>query len=167
MFVLNPEGEELDEALYTLDLGEATAGVYVIATNTAGYEVDPTIERDDLGDGAAKGLSAAEQDGRVAEPRPEASAGVAERTWITEFNNNPPLSGKRSSTGLRASASARTHRGVVEGDRYDFRDRDDNQNLVSIPATARRVVTDGETTLALWVADREWGTRLQRSRAVH
>ena len=35
VFVLNPEGEELDEALYTLDLGDATAGVYVVATNTA------------------------------------------------------------------------------------------------------------------------------------
>ena len=93
----------------------------------------------------------------MAQPRPEASAGVAERKWITEFNNNPPLSGTRSSSGLRASASARTRRGVEEGDRYDFRDRDDAQNIVSIPATARRVVTDGETTVALWVADREWG----------
>ena len=153
MFVLNPEGEELDEALYTLDLGDATAGVYVIATNTAGHEMDPTIERD----GAAKGLSAAEQDGRVAEPRPEVSTGVAERKWITEFNNNPTLSGKRSSSGLRASASARARRGVKEGDQYDFRDRDNDQNIVSIPATARRVVTDGETTVALWVADQEWG----------
>ena len=103
----------------------------MIATNTAGHEVDPYIERDDLGDGAAKGLSAAEQDGRVAEPRPEASAGVAERKWITEFNNNPTLSGKRSSSGLRASASARTRRGVEEGDRYEFRDRDDNQKSSS------------------------------------
>ena len=157
VFVLNPEGEELKGALYTLDLGDATAGVYVIATNTAGHEVDPTIERDDLEDGAAKGLSAAEQDGRMAAPRPETSAGVAEREWITEFNNSPPLSGKRSSSGLRASASARTRRGVEEGDQYDFRDRDDNQNIVAIPATARRVVRDGETTVALWVADREWG----------
>ena len=157
VFVLNPEGEELDEALYTLDLGDATAGVYVIATNTAGHEVDPTIERETLGDGAAKGLTAAEQVGQMAEPRPEASAGVAERKWITEFNNSPPLSGRRSSSGMRASVSARTRRGVAEGDRYDFRDRDNNRNLVSIPATARRVVTDGETTVALWVADREWG----------
>ena len=156
VFVLNSEGEELDEALYTLDLGDATAGVYVIATNTAGHEVDPTIEREDLGDGAAKG-PAAKQSGRVAEPRSEASARVAERKWITEFNNSPPLSRKRSSSGLRASAGTQARRGVAEGDRYDFRDWDDNQNLVSIPATARRVVTDGETTVALWVADREWG----------
>ena len=157
VFVLNPEGEELDEALYTLDLGDATAGVYVIATNTAGHEVDPTIVRADPRDNTAKGLAAAGLDGRAAEPRPEASARVAERTWITEFNNNAPLSRTRDYSGLRASASARARRGVAEGDRYDFRDWDDNQNLVSIPATARRVVTDGETTVALWVADREWG----------
>ena len=152
VFVLNPEGEELDEALYTLDLGDATAEVYLIATNTAGYEVDPTIERDDRG-----GLAAAEQDGRAAEPRPEASAGVAERKWITEFNNNPPLSG-RIGSGRRASANARSQRGIVaEGDRFNYKDLDDDGNLVSIPATARRVVTDGETTAALWVADRDWG----------
>ena len=157
VFVLNPAGEELEEALYTLDLGDATAGVYVIATNTADHEVDPTIERDDLEDGAAKGQSAAEQDGRVAAPRLAASVGVAERKWITEFNNNPPLWGARGSYGRRASASARTRRGVEEGDRYDFRDWADHQNIVSIPATVRRVVTDGETTVALWVADREWG----------
>ena len=80
---------------------------------------------------------------------------MAERTWITEFNNNPPLSATRSSSGLRASASARARRGVEEGDQYDFRDRDDDQNIVSIPATVRRVVTDGETTVALWVADQD------------
>ena len=151
VFVLNPEGEELDEALYTLDLGDATAGVYVIATNTAGHEVDPIIEIDDLGDGAVKGQSG----GQVAEPRPEASAGVADRKWITEFNNNPPLLGAAGSSG--AAARAGTRRGVEEGDQYDFRDRDDDQNIVSIPATARRVVTDSETTVALWVADRDWG----------
>ena len=160
VFVLNPAGEELDEAHYTLDLGEATAAVYVIATNTADHEAQPTIERDDRADGAANGLPAAERDGRAAAPRPEASAAVAERKWITEFNNNPPLpalSGTRSFAGPRASASGRTRRAVAEGDRYDFKDRGDNQDLVSIPATARRVVTDGETTVALWVADREWG----------
>ena len=54
MFVLSPEGEDLDEALYTLDLGDTTAGVYVIATNTAGHEVDPTIKRDDFGDSAGQ-----------------------------------------------------------------------------------------------------------------
>ena len=166
VFVLNPEGEDLDEALYTLELGDATAGVYVIATNTAGREVDPIIERDDLGDGATKGLSTAEQDGRVAEPRPEASAGVGERKWITEFNNSPTLSGKRSSSGLRASASARARRGVEEGDQYDFRDRDDDQNIVSIPATARRVVTDGGNDGGVVGGGPGMGTGLQRSRAV-
>ena len=35
VFVLNPEGESLDDALYTLNLGAASAEVYLIATNTA------------------------------------------------------------------------------------------------------------------------------------
>ena len=150
VFVLNPAGEELDEALYTLELGKATAGVYVIATNTAHREAAPTIRREGPGDGASQGRSAAEL-------RPEASGRVAERPWITEFNNNPTLLGAAGSSRPRAAARAGTRRGVTEGDRYEFRDRDDNGNLVFIPATARRVVTDGETTAALWVADREWG----------
>ena len=155
VFVLNPDGQELEEALYTLDLGEATAGVYVVATNTAGHEVDPAIERLDPEDGAA-GRRAAAQTVREARSRPAPSARVAEFEWITEFNNNPPLSGRRGFSGTRSGASAQTQRGVAEGDRYDFRHR--GREPVSIPATARSVVTDGETTVALWVADREWGT---------
>ena len=156
VFVLNPEGEMLDDALYTLDLGGALAEVYLIATNTAGYDMDPYVERLDLRDGAAKGLRTAVQDDQVAPPRPAASARVPEREWITEFNNNPPLSG-RIGSGKRATASAQSQRGVAEGDRFNFRSLDDDRNLVSIPATARKVVTDGETTVALWVADRDWG----------
>ena len=154
MFVLNPDGQELEEALYTLDLGDATAGVYLIATNTAGHEVDPAIERLDPEDGAA-GRRAAVQTGSEARSRPAPSARVAEFEWITEFNNNPPLSGRRGFSGMRSGASAQAQRGVAEGDRYEFRHR--GRDLVSIPATARSVVTDGETTVALWVADQEWG----------
>ena len=46
---------------------------------------------------------------------------------------------------------------MAEGDRFTFRDLDDEQNVVLIPATARRVVTDGDMTVALWVDDRDWG----------
>ena len=82
---------------------------------------------------------------------------MAEREWITEFNNGPPLPGRGGPARMRASASARPQRGVAEDDRFIFRDMDDNRNLVSIPATARRVVSDRETTAAFWVADRDWG----------
>ena len=148
VFTLNPDGAMLDSALYTLDLGDASAEVYVIATNTATYPMGPHIERLDLG-------GAAVQDGYVPPPRPAPSAREPELAWITEFNNNPPLSRRSTPRG-----SARLHtqavRGVAEGDRFTFRHLDDNY-LVFIPATARSVVTDGETTVALWVADRDWG----------
>ena len=42
---------------------------------------------------------------------------------------------------------------MAEGDRYTFHDPD----RVAIPATARRVVTDGSRTAAFWVADDDWG----------
>ena len=38
MFALNADGESLDDALYTLLLGEATAELYLIATNTTDGE---------------------------------------------------------------------------------------------------------------------------------
>ncbi len=155
VFVLNPDGEHLDDTPHALDLGDATAEVYLIATNTADHDMDPHVERIDLGDGAAEGPHPAARDDRAGQPRAAANARVAEREWITEFNNNPPLSGRGA--GMRSVASAPSRRGVAEGDREIFRDLDDNQNIVSIPATAREVVTDGYRTAALWVADRDWG----------
>ena len=41
VFVLNPDGEVLDDTLYTLHLGNASAEVYLIATNTAHYRMEP------------------------------------------------------------------------------------------------------------------------------
>ena len=40
----------------------------------------------------------------------------------------------------------------MEGDTFAFRDLDDDFNLVEIPATARKVVSDGTTTVAVWVS---------------
>ena len=58
MFVLNPNGEALDDTLYTLDLGAASAEVYVIAT-AGNYHMDPQVEH--LRDAAADGRSASAQ----------------------------------------------------------------------------------------------------------
>ena len=152
VFVLNPDGAMLDAEPYTLILGNASAEVYLIATNTATYPMDPHIERLDL----IRGRRAAVQDSYMPSPRPAAhSARVPERAGITEFNNNPPLS-TRSAPAEGARLQTQSQQGVAEGDRFTFRDLDAG-NLVFIPATARRVVTDGDTTLALWVADRDWG----------
>ena len=155
VFVLNPDGGKLDAEPYTLYLGGASAEVYVIATNTARHSMDPEIVRLDLRDAGAEGRRAVAQENYEPPPRPETSARVPERAWITEFNNNPPLarrSGARGSAGLHTQSQ----RAVAEGDRFIFRDVDDG-NLVFIPATARSVVTDSGTTVVLWVADRDWG----------
>ena len=143
MFVLNPDGAPLNAEPHTLILGNASPEVYLIATNTATHPRYPHVERLDLREGYAP------------PPRPAPSARMPERAWITEFNDNPPLA-RRSSPRRGARLHPQSHRGVAEGDRFTFRDLDNHQNLVFIPATARRVVTDGDTTAALWVADRDW-----------
>ena len=161
VFVLNPDGEILRDTLYTLTLGNASADVYVIAANRATYPADPHVERLDILDAQAKGRRAAATEAAY-EPQPRAwkSEPVAERDWVVEFNNNPPFLG--GSSGYGGSLRAQSQEGqpgrvrVAEGDRYTFRDRDDDRNLVEIPSTARKVVTDGAITLALWVADSEW-----------
>ena len=164
VFVLNPEGETLDDALVTLELGDASAEVYLITTNTAHYPMDPNVERLDLLEAAAKGLRAASTEEYQPQARPPMTEPVAERPWVTEFNNNPPLPskgalGRRSSRRLQESEPMGTEEeGVREGDTFAFRDRDDDRNVVEIPATARQVISDGTTTVAVWVADADWAT---------
>ena len=164
VFVLNPEGETLDDALVTLELGDASAEVYLITTNTAHYPMDPNVERLDLLEAAAKGLRAASTEEYQPQARPPMTEPVAERPWVTEFNNNPPLPskgslGRRSSRRLQESEPMGTEEeGVMEGDTFAFRDRDDDRNVVEIPATARQVISDGTTTVAVWVADADWAT---------
>ncbi len=153
VFVLNPDGEEFDDARYVLDLGGASADVHLIATNTALDTADPEVTRLDLGTTGAEGRSLRE-DGHGPPPRPLSSGSTAVRAWITEFNNNPPLRGR--SAGGSGRLQARSRRSVAEDDRYTFKDRDQH-GTVDIPATARSVVTDGATTAAFWVADRDWG----------
>ena len=164
VFVLNQEGETLDDALVTLELGDASAEVYLITTNTAHYPMDPNVERLDLLEAAAKGLRAASTEEYQPQARPPMTEPVAERPWVTEFNNNPPLPskgslGRRSSRRLQESEPMGTEEaGVMEGDTFAFLDRDDDRNVVEIPATARQVISDGTTTVAVWVADADWAT---------
>ena len=82
-----------------------------------------------------------------------------DRPWVVEFNANPPL--------LRGAGLARTSRAgrlrqnqaatVNEGAAFTFLDYDDSRTVIEIAATARRVVSDGAVTLAVWVADASWG----------
>ena len=158
VFVLNPGGEILHDTTLTLELGDASADVYVIATNASIHHADPHVERLDIRDAATKGRQAAATEEEY-EPAPRTweSQPVAERAWVREFNNNPPLSSRSASRSGRLQAQPQG--GVAEGDRFTFLDRDDDDNRIEIPATARKVVTDGTTTAAVWVGDRDWWTR--------
>ncbi|MDE2756932.1 MAG: hypothetical protein OXI92_10360, partial [Acidobacteriota bacterium] len=79
-----------------------------------------------------------------------------DRSWVQEYNANPPHRRARADNSQRLS-SVVGQRPVAEGDRETFLDRGWSWNIVRIPATARRVVTDGAQTLAVWVADADWG----------
>ena len=161
VFVLNPGGEILDETTVTLELGDASADVYVIATNATVHLADPHVERLDIKDAQAKrGRAAASAKEYEPMPRTWESQVVAGRAWVTEFNNNPPfLSTSASRRGLLRAESEEGRPGVAEGDRFTFIDRDDDDNFHEVPATARTVVTDGTITAAVWVADSEWESR--------
>ena len=164
VFVLNQEGETLDDALVTLELGDASAEVYLIATNTAHYPMDPNVERLDLLEAAAKGLRAASTEEYQPQARPAMTEPAPDLPWVTEFNNNPPLLSRagvnRRSARLLQEAEPVTEEepGVMEGDTFAFRNRGDDRSVVEIPATARQVVSDGTTTVAVWVADADWAT---------
>ena len=163
-FVLNQEGETLDDALVTLELGDASAEVYLIATNSAHYPMDPNVQRLDIMEAAAKGLRAASTEEYQPQARPAMTERAAERPWVTEFNNNPPLGSrvglnKRSARLLQEAEPVTAEEpGVMEGDTFAFRDLDHDFNPIEIPATARKVISDGTTTVAVWVADADWAT---------
>ena len=162
VFVLNPGGEILHDTTVTLELGDASADVYVIATNASIHHADPHVERLDIRDAATKGRrAAATEDGYEPKPRPALSLPAPEPAWISEYNNSAPLGdrGDGSRAGTRSLQAQSTQRPVAEGDRFTFVDIGVTRSPVEIPATARSVVTDGSTTAVVWVADREWWTR--------
>ena len=144
--------------------GDASAEVYLVATNTAHYPMDPNVERLDIREAAAKGLRAASTEEYQPQARPAMTEPGPDRPWVTEFNNNPPLRSrvgvnKRSARLLQEAEPVTAEEpGVMEGDTFAFLDRDDDFNVVEVPATARQVVSDGTTTVAVWVADADWAT---------
>ncbi len=147
---LNPGGHALDEVALSLRLGPTRPDVYVIATNTNSYPASARVERlDDV---------AEEQRRRPSAHREHPPHGLHHDSsghappWIVEFNNNPPPL-QRSGAPQR-SLQAQAQHAVAEGDRFTFTAQHYGDALV--PATARRVVSDGSTSLVVWVADRDW-----------
>ena len=147
VFVLNPNGEALDDTIYTLNLGAASPEVYVIAT-AGNYHVDPQVEF--LRDGARR---AAVQDEQP-EPRPAEDEVSPRMQWLTAYNNfndGPPVWEASAQPARIQALQARP--AVAVGQRFTYFDRWDE---VDVPVTVRRVVTDGTVTAAVWVADQEW-----------
>ena len=140
-FILNPTGEILDDATFTLRLGTAGADVYVTATNTAHHPMNPQVEQ--LG---RAGRSA----GRLAQAAAESIPMVPQRSWVTEFNNSHdlPMAG--------ACGAQQTTR---PGTAHTFLDYDESRDqVIRIPARKQKEVQDGTTTLTVWVADASWVT---------
>ena len=157
VFVLNPDGERLSNSVYTLDLGDATAEVYLIATNASDHRLNPKVERVDQREAAAKGRPVTVRDDHEPSPRPALNDvdALPELARIREFNNAPPLWGRAAGASARLRPQSQgSQTGVAEGDKFIFYD---GAGDVGVPATARRVVTDGSTTAAFWVADRDYG----------
>ena len=147
-FILNPNGEVLDDATFSLRLGQAETDVYVIATNTAHHPMSPHVEQ--LG-------RAGRTAGRLAQAAAESIAMVPQRSWVTEFNN---------SYDLPMAGACGQQQPARQGNRHTFLDYDESldepNRVVRIPATARKVVADGTTKLTIWVADASWTTSVRR-----
>ena len=159
VFILDPPAGETTD--YELRVGTAQANAYLIVTNTDSRPRRLTTEN-------------LQVHGPL-EPLPQPATAVhqiwgggldpvaypvrRDSPWVVEFNANPPL--------LRGAGLARTSRAgrlrqnqaatVNEGAAFTFLDYDDSRNVTEIAATARKVVSDGAVTLAVWVADANWG----------
>jgi len=141
---INPDGTALSNALYTLELGTASAEVFVISTNTTTHPVTPNIARLDSGRRAEP----------IAQPRPAASQPVSEPAWLRDLQELPPLQPLQPDR-LTERKQNLAQVQVSEGASFAFYERRDDEFFL-VPATARKVIRAGTKTLAVWVDDREW-----------
>ena len=148
MFVLNPNGETLDRTLYTLRLGSRSPMVYVVST-TANLHLEQSVEWVSHGRASAESQAALS-----AESRPSLGERVPARmqsiTAFNNFNDGPPVWDGSADPARIQDLQARPP--VAEGDQFVLTDLYDGV----IPFTVRRIVTDGTTSAAFWVADQEW-----------
>ena len=149
-FFLNPEGASLAGELYTLVLDAASADVYLIATNTTTDTTAPTIQPLNLANPSTPTIR-----------HPVDSAAAARHFHTHEPPHPDPSRTQFDPITLLPSTLAQSasepRPPAQEGDRFVFWDTypDEPQQ---IPATARRVVTDGTTSAVFWVEDTSWGT---------
>ncbi len=151
VFHVNPNGESLEDKLYTLQLGDAFANVSFVVTNTNAYTAPVTIERlDTPATPTEQRPSFPEMDGRLQSAAARTEVPWRQR-WITESNNYGRVA-------VGGSFNRKPLPSVKQSDTHIFLDINDDGQLVHIPATARVVVNDGTTTLVVWVADTDWTT---------
>ena len=100
-FILNPNGEILDAATFTLRLGDTPAEVFVIATNTAHHPMSPRVEQP----GRVRSSAA----GRLAQAAVQSFPKVPQRSWVTEFNNRCRAAAGRHLRAASATRAAEEH----------------------------------------------------------
>ena len=157
VFVLDPPAGETTD--YELRVGTAQANAYLIVTNTDSRPSSLTTRNLQVHGTFAplpRPAAAVSQIGGGVDPAPFPVR--RDRPWVVEFNADPPplragLARTSRSGRLRQNQAAT----VNEGAAFTFLDYDDFGTVTEIAATARRVVSDGAVTLAVWVADANWG----------
>ena len=177
VFFLNPEGNALDDTMYTLELATTAGHVYVISTNTtAGVHLTPSVERLDASEVPAPDVRPLEAGVRASNRLLTAASIDHWQAWIAEFNNTPPsMLMDGVSPSLLAAQSPMSPPPVAEGDQFTFKSNNAirfSSRFTDIPATARKVVSDGTVTwrcgLPIWTgaparcaSARKWLTRLR------
>ena len=150
VFILDPFEGSTD---YTLQLGDAPVAVYLVATNPTTRYRHSTVHRIDASTGPAAGTEPPLPPERIAD-----SPGAGRREWslFEQLNVSPP----HLPAGAEASFQAEPlppQQPVATGDTFTFGVHEPDSGIDEIRATARTVVTDGTITLAVWVADDQWG----------
>ena len=140
VFFLNPEGNALDDTMYTLELATTAAHVYVISTNTtAGVHLTPSVERLDASEVPAPDVRPLEAGVRATNRLSTAESIDHWQAWIAEFNNSPPsMLMDGVSPSLLAAQSPMSPPPVAEGDKFTFKSNARRFSRgIDIPATAR------------------------------
>ena len=148
VFALNPDGASLADAVRTLNLGGASADVYLIATNSTAGATSPEV--------TISGSVTVGHHHHARPPRRAPGALATKPAWVVEFNNNAPLPRATAHRAAHLRWHARQASGA-RGDRFTFAASIDSETIGGVAATARAVVTDGSITATFWVGDADWG----------
>ena len=149
-----------DQVFHVNPGGEAVNAEFKLRLDTGAYVYLISSYDGRSGGGARKVVDVVAGDGPLtfslpAQPRPP-NQPAPELTWVTEHNNTVLPSLLRSGSRSLSVQPAGPRRAVVKGSSETLRVVNRDGSFDNVPATARTVVTDGSTTVAVWVADREW-----------